>query len=69
MRMIDRSSAFKHDYKRETKGRHRATLDDDLKPVRSPWRRISPWMPATAITIFLAIGQAIGNVISSPTCC
>lgn len=33
MRTIDRSSAFKRDYKREAKGRHRATLDDDLKPA------------------------------------
>lgn len=33
MRTIDRSSAFKRDYKREAKGLHRATLDDALKPV------------------------------------
>ena len=33
MRTIDRASAFKRDYKRETKGHHRATLDDALKPV------------------------------------
>ncbi|NYT77776.1 type II toxin-antitoxin system YafQ family toxin [Alcaligenaceae bacterium] len=33
MRTIDRSSAFKRDYKRESKGRHRATLDDTLKSV------------------------------------
>lgn len=33
MRTIDRSSAFKRDYKREAKGQHRATLDDMLKPV------------------------------------
>lgn len=33
MRTIDRSSAFKRDYKRESKGRHRAALDDQLKPV------------------------------------
>lgn len=33
MRTIDRSTAFKRDYKRESKGRHRATLDDALKPV------------------------------------
>ena len=33
MRTIDRSSTFKRDYKRETKGRHRATLDADLVPV------------------------------------
>jgi len=33
MRTIDRSSAFKRDYKRESKGQHRATLDADLVPV------------------------------------
>jgi mRNA interferase YafQ len=30
MRTIERSSAFKRDYKREAKGKHRATLDADL---------------------------------------
>ena len=33
MRTIDRSSAFKRDYKREAKGQHRDTLDGALKPV------------------------------------
>ncbi len=33
MRTIDRSSAFKRDFKRETKGQHRATLDASLKHV------------------------------------
>lgn len=33
MRTIERSSAFKHDYKRVAKGRHRATLDATLLPV------------------------------------
>ncbi len=33
MRTIDRSSAFKRDYKRETQGQHRITLDNALKPV------------------------------------
>ncbi|MDR2015432.1 MAG: type II toxin-antitoxin system YafQ family toxin [Azoarcus sp.] len=33
MRTIDRSSAFKRDYKREAKGLHRTTLDDELEPV------------------------------------
>jgi len=33
MRTIDRSTAFKRDYKREAKGRHRATLDDALRQV------------------------------------
>lgn len=33
MRTIERSSAFKRDYKREAKGAHRTSLDDVLKPV------------------------------------
>jgi mRNA interferase YafQ len=33
MRTIDRSSAFKRDYRRQAKGQHRAALDDLLKPV------------------------------------
>lgn len=33
MRTIDRPGAFKRDYKREAKGRHRAGLDDLLMPV------------------------------------
>jgi mRNA interferase YafQ len=33
MRTIERASAFKRDYKRESKGQHRATLDADLLPV------------------------------------
>ena len=33
MRKIERTSQFKRDYKREAKGRHQATLDDDLVPV------------------------------------
>ncbi len=33
MRTIDRSAAFKRDYKREAKGKHQATLDIDLIPV------------------------------------
>jgi mRNA interferase YafQ len=33
MRTIERSTAFKRDYKREAKGRHRATLEADLTTV------------------------------------
>lgn len=33
MRMIDRSTKFKKDYKRESKGRYRNILDDELKNV------------------------------------
>lgn len=30
MRAIERTGQFKRDYKREAKGQHRATLNDDL---------------------------------------
>lgn len=33
MRTIEWTGQFKRDYKRESKGRHRATLDDDLFPI------------------------------------
>ncbi|WP_118987096.1 type II toxin-antitoxin system YafQ family toxin [Photorhabdus sp. CRCIA-P01] len=33
MRMINYTSQFKQDYKREKKGRHREILDDALMPV------------------------------------
>ena len=33
MRTIERSSAFKRDYKRESRGPHRDTLDEALRPV------------------------------------
>lgn len=33
MRRIEHTGQFKRDYKREAKGRHRATLDSELMPV------------------------------------
>jgi mRNA interferase YafQ len=33
MPTIERTGQFKRDSKREAKGQHRTTLDDDLKPV------------------------------------
>ncbi|MFZ2541567.1 MAG: type II toxin-antitoxin system YafQ family toxin [Gallionella sp.] len=33
MRTIDTPGSFKRDFKRESKGPHKATLDTDLKPV------------------------------------
>lgn len=35
MRRIERSSAFKKDYKREARGQHRSTLDTSLLPILS----------------------------------
>ncbi len=33
MRTIERSTAFKRDYKREAKGQHSSTLDTDLAAI------------------------------------
>lgn len=33
MRTIERSTTFRRDYKREARGRHRATLDSDLLAI------------------------------------
>jgi mRNA interferase YafQ len=45
MRTIERSSAFKRDYKREARGQHRATLDADLVPVLTALADDQPLAP------------------------
>ena len=45
MRTIERSSAFKRDYKREAKGQHRATLDTDLFPALAALANDQPLEP------------------------
>jgi mRNA interferase YafQ len=45
MRTIERSTAFRRDYKRESKGQHRATLDDDLMPVLEKLANDEPLEP------------------------
>jgi mRNA interferase YafQ len=48
MRTIDLATAFKRDYKRETRGQYRATLDSALKPV---FDALVVAMPDTAIMV------------------
>ncbi len=45
MRTIERSSAFKRDYKREAKGLYRATLDADLIAVLTSLAQDAPLAP------------------------
>lgn len=45
MRTIERSTTFKRDYKRESKGRHRASLDADLLPVLTALATDTPLDP------------------------
>jgi mRNA interferase YafQ len=45
MRTIERSSVFRRDYKREAKGRHRATLDAALMSVLTALANDQPLQP------------------------
>ncbi len=45
MRTIERASTFKRDYKREAKGRHRATLEADLQSVLAALANDQPLEP------------------------
>ena len=45
MTTIERSTTFKRDYKREAKGRHRATLDADLISVLAALAEDKPLAP------------------------
>lgn len=45
MRTLERSTAFKRDYKREAKGKHRNELDDELVPVLTALANDEPLEP------------------------
>lgn len=45
MRKIERTSTFKRDYRRESRGRHRSTLDDDLASVLGALASDAPLEP------------------------
>ena len=67
---IERSLAFKRDYKRAAKGRHRTTLDDALRPVIVALASNRIGHEARYRDHGLsAIGQATESAMSPPTCC
>ena len=45
MRKIERSTAFRRDYKREVKGKHRSTLEVDLRTVLESLASDTPLEP------------------------
>ncbi len=64
MRAIERARQFKRDYRREAKGRHRKTPDNDLKIVVSALvvdQPLSPNYRDHALT-----GQGAGNETEFP---
>lgn len=69
MRTIDRASSFKRDYKREAKGRHRATLDDDLRAVLVALVTDQPLDVKCRDHDLSGDWQAIANATSNQICC
>lgn len=69
MRRIEPTGQFRRDYKRETKGQHRATLDADLRPIFQALANDEPLEPRTATMHSLATGRIIGIATSSPIWC
>jgi len=70
MRTLDRSSEFKRDYKRESKGQHRATLNDAFTSILTALALDQPLDARYRDhTTFPVIGQATVNAMSSPICC
>jgi len=70
MRTIRRTNAFKRDYKREKKGRHRQTLDDELlKIVTLLASDMCRFRNATATIRWPGNGRITGTATSSPTWC
>jgi hypothetical protein len=66
MRKIEHTGQFKRDYKRETKGPHRQTLQNDFGTVVTALAMII-WPRSTTIIRSVGIGRTTGIVTSSPT--
>lgn len=67
MRTPEYTGQFKRDYKRETKGQHRAKVEADLHAVLSDFWLINPWSLVTATTPSLATGRITGTATSNLT--
>ncbi len=69
MRRIERTNAFRRDFKREKRGQHRRDLDDLLAFAVSLLADDKPLPERIAITPWPANGLTTANVTSSPTYC
>ena len=70
MRTIEPVAQFRRDFKREKKGQHRATLDDDFGTVVEALLRLTyHWSRATVTMYWPATGKITVTVTSSPTWC
>jgi hypothetical protein len=69
MRRVERSTAFKRDYRRFKAISRYRDLDVRLVDVLSSWSTTARYRSETATMRWPEIGRAIGTVISGPTCC
>jgi mRNA interferase YafQ len=69
MRTIERSTAFKRDYKREARGKHWATLDSGLVPVLEALAEDTPMEVRHRDHELSGAGAAIAGATSSLICC
>ena len=65
MRTIRRTTQFKRDYKRTRAGRHRATLDDDLRAVVTLLATDTPCPRATVTILSSGTGTTTGIATSN----
>jgi len=68
MRTIERSTAFKRDFKRLAKGPFRAALLDDLPAIIEKLMIDEALDPSTETTSLSLHGQAFANAMSNQTC-
>jgi len=69
MRRIERSTAFKRDYRKVKAMTRYRDLDERLVAVLELWSATARCPPAIATTPYREIGRATGTVISGPTSC
>ncbi len=69
MRTIEQTGQFRRDYKRESKGKYRATLDTDLLPVLSLLANDEALEVRYRDHALAATGATTGIAMPSPTWC
>ncbi len=68
MRTIERTNAFKRDFKREKSGQHKRDLDILVFTAISLLAEDKPLPEKTAIILLAASGETTANATSNPTC-
>jgi hypothetical protein len=68
MRRIERTGAFRRDFKREKRGQHRRDLDPSFRASYHSWLRTKLYPRRTMTMDCPATGTTIANATSNPIC-